>query len=61
MRRTPTFTVSLPEELRKRLEARAASERMPLSVFIRRALWDVVEPVPAPVSAEVEEKREAVA
>lgn len=41
------FTVRLPQNVRNALEAKAEADRLELSVFVRRLLWNAADPIPA--------------
>lgn len=47
MATTPTLTVRLPDEVRRKLALRAQRERVTVGQYARRILWDHVEPTPA--------------
>jgi plasmid stability protein len=46
MANTPTLTVRLPNEVRRKLEVRARRERVTVGQYARRILWDHVDPEP---------------
>lgn len=46
MANTPTLTVRLPVEVRRKLEVRARRERVTVGQYARRILWDHVDPEP---------------
>lgn len=41
------FTVRLPQAVRDALEAKAAADRLDVSVYVRRLLWNDADPLPA--------------
>lgn len=41
---TPTLTLRLPPKVRSDLEKLAARERLTVTQYVRRVLWDHVEP-----------------